>query len=58
MGRTRPFGFHRGYRKAQPQTAPESYQKSTVEIEALERKNALFVCGQKGHMAQACMSKN
>jgi hypothetical protein len=58
MGRTRPFGLQRGDRKAQPQTVAESYQKTPAEIEALKRQNACFVCGQKGHMAQACKSKN
>ena len=58
MGRTRPFGFHRGDRKAQPQTVAERYQKTPAEIEALKRQNACFICGQKGHMAQACKSKN
>jgi Ty3 transposon capsid-like protein len=58
MGRTRPFGFHRGERKAQPQTVAERYQKTPDEIEALKRQNACFVCGQKVHMAQACKSKN
>jgi hypothetical protein len=27
MGRTRPLGFHRDDRKAQPQTVAEIYQK-------------------------------
>jgi hypothetical protein len=58
MGRTRPFGFHKGDRKAQPQTVAECYQKTPAEIEALKRQNACFVCGQKGHMAQACYSIN
>jgi hypothetical protein len=57
MGRTLPFGFHRGDRKAKPQTVAERYQKTPAEIEALKRQNACFVCGQKGHMAQAGKSK-
>jgi hypothetical protein len=40
MGRIRPFGFHRGGRKAQPQTMAERYQKNPAEIEALKRQNA------------------
>jgi Ty3 transposon capsid-like protein len=58
MGRIRPFGFHRGDRKAQPQTVAERYQKTPAEIEALKRQKARFACGQKSHMAQACKSKN
>jgi hypothetical protein len=34
---TRPFGFHRGDRKAQPQIVAELYQKTPAEIEALKR---------------------
>jgi Ty3 transposon capsid-like protein/Zinc knuckle len=58
MGRTRTFGLHRGDLKAQPQTVAERYQKTSAEIETLKPQNACFVCGQKGHMAQACKSKN
>jgi hypothetical protein len=55
--RTRPFGFHKGDRKALPQNVAERYQNSPDEIEELKRQIACIVCGQKGHMDQACKSK-
>jgi hypothetical protein len=58
MGRTRIFGFHRGDCKAQPLTVDQSYQKTPAGIEALKRQNECFICGQMGHLAQACRSKN
>jgi len=56
-GRDRPK-FQSGNGKSQSKSAAERYQKTPAEIEALKRQNACFICGQKGHMAQACKSKN
>jgi hypothetical protein len=36
----------------------ERYGKTPAEIEALRRQNACFACGQKGHSAKGCPSKN
>jgi hypothetical protein len=45
-------------RSSSGKTTTQRYGKTPAEIEALRRQNACFACGQKGHTAQGCTSKN
>jgi Retrotransposon gag protein len=50
-------GKSRG-RSSSGKSTAQRYRKNPAEIEALRRQKACFACGQKGHTAQGCTSKN